>query len=238
MEQHTIKKRMSPVVDYRKLRFSNLNSPEFRHVKLLLFWPIYGLLFMFVERFYPVEHYYAVHCSLDDVIPFCEYFVIPYIFWFIYMGGMVLYTFLYDIDAFKKMMKFIILTYSVTIFIYLIFPTCQELRPTQFERDNIFTQIVASYYQFDTNTNVCPSIHVIGSLAVMFAGLHAKNLQRPGWKIAFVVSAVLICLSTVFLKQHSAIDVVAALPLCAAAYYLCFAKQSLNPQTNNVPQTY
>lgn len=229
---------MSPVVDYRKLRFSNLNSPEFRHVKLLLFWPIYGLLFMFVERFYPVEHYYAVHCSLDDVIPFCEYFVIPYTFWFIYMGGMVLYTFLYDIDAFKKMMKFITLTYSVTIFIYLIFPTCQELRPTQFERDNIFTQIVASYYQFDTNTNVCPSIHVIGSLAVMSAGLHAKNLQRPGWKIAFVVSAVLICLSTVFLKQHSAIDVVAALPLCAAAYYLCFAKQSLNPQTDNVPQTY
>ena len=48
-----------PVTDYRKLRLSNLNSPEFRHVKLLLYWPVYGLLFLFVE-FYN-DYYYSYH---------------------------------------------------------------------------------------------------------------------------------------------------------------------------------
>lgn len=216
------KKCPAPVVDYRKLRFHNLNSDEYKHLKLLLYWPLYGLLFLFVERFYPVDHYITMYCPLDDRIPFCEWFLIPYLFWFAYLIGMCLYTLLYDIDAFKKMMKFIIFTYSVTIIIYLLWPTCQELRPVTFERDNILTRFMAGFYQFDTNTNVCPSIHVIGSMAVLFASYHCKGIQSVGWKIAFTVTCVLICLSTVFLKQHSVLDVIAALPICAIAYYLCF----------------
>ena len=35
-----------PVVDYRKFRLSKLNDPEFSHLKLLLFWPFYGLCFL------------------------------------------------------------------------------------------------------------------------------------------------------------------------------------------------
>jgi len=42
-------------VDYRRLRLHNLTSTEFRHLLLLLYWPLYGLLFMYVEKFYPVE---------------------------------------------------------------------------------------------------------------------------------------------------------------------------------------
>ena len=94
-------------IDYRKLRFHNLGSDEYKHLKLLLYWPIYGLLFLFVERFYPVTDYAVVYCPADDLIPFCEWFVLPYMFWFVYLVGMHLYTLLYEVDAFKKMMKFI-----------------------------------------------------------------------------------------------------------------------------------
>lgn len=216
------KKHNLPVVDYRKLRLNNLNSDEYKHLKLLLYWPLYGLLFLFVERFYPVENYTVMYCPFDDLIPFCEWFVIPYMFWFVYLVGMILYTLLYDTGAFRKMMHFIMLTYSVTILIYLVWPTCQELRPLAFERDNLLTRFMSGFYQFDTNTNVCPSIHVIGSLAVLFTSYHCKGTQSIGWKIAFTVTGVLICASTVFLKQHSTLDVIAALPICAVAYYICF----------------
>ncbi len=214
----------APVVDYRKVRLNNLNSEEYKHLKLLLYWPLFGLLFLFVERFYPVKEYYAVYCSLDDRIPFCEIFLIPYLFWFLYLVGMHLYTLLYDIGAFRKMMYFIIVTYSVTIMIYLLFPTCQELRPLSFERDNPFTRFLEGFYQFDTNTNVCPSLHVTGSLAVMFTAFHCKGLKAAGWKLLFGITAFLICLSTVFLKQHSVIDIIAALLICLVAYCLCFYK--------------
>lgn len=220
----TVKQKIPPPsVDYRRLRTNNLNSKEFKHLKLLIFWPVFGILFLFAERFYQVEYYYPMHCSLDDLIPFCEWFIIPYMIWFIYLIGMHIYTLLYDVGSFKKMMKFIIITYSVTLLIYFIFPTCQELRPVQFERDNILTRFIAEFYQFDTNTNVCPSIHVIGSLAVMFTAFHCKRFNT-GLKAVFGITAFLICISTVFLKQHSVIDVIAALPICLLAYYLCFLR--------------
>ena len=214
-----------PIVDYRKLRLNNLNRNEYKHLKLLLYWPLYGLLFMFVERFYQVDNYITMYTPIDDMIPFCEWFVIPYLFWFVYLIGMHAYTLLYDIDAFKKMMKFIIITYSVTIIIYLLWPTCQQLRPVTFERDNILTRFMAGFYKFDTNTNVCPSIHVIGSLAVLFTSYHCKGTESIRWKTAFTVVGILICASTVFLKQHSILDVLAALQICAIAYLICFTKK-------------
>lgn len=212
----------TPVIDYRKVRLNNLGTDEFRHLLLLLYWPLYGLLFLFAERFYKVDKYTVVYSRFDDLIPFCEWFLIPYMFWFIYLVGMHIYTLLYDVEAFKKMMKFIIITYTVTIIIYFILPTCQELRPTAFERDNLLTQFMAGFYEFDTNTNVCPSIHVIGSFAVMFTSYHCKGTNSPACKIAFTVTGILICASTLFLKQHSVIDVLTAIPLCIIAYVICF----------------
>ncbi len=213
-----------PCVDYTKLRPGNIGTEQFRHVLLLLFWPAFGLLFGFLERGSTVEKYYPVHCALDDIIPFCEWFFIPYMFWFVFLIGTLAYTFFYDVEVFRKMMYFIIFTYGVTIVIYMFFPTCQELRPGEFLRDNFLTRAVADFYEFDTNTNVCPSIHVLGSFAAMFALWDCKKLQKPAWKIAAFVAAVAISVSTVFVKQHSVIDVAAALPLCLIGYYFVFVK--------------
>ena len=217
----------SPIVNYRSFRFSKLNDPEYRHLKLLVFWPIFGLLFYFTEHLSGVSSYFPVYSTLDDLIPLCEYFLIPYLFWFLYLIGMHIYTLFYDIPAFRKLMLFIIISYSVTLLIYLVFPNCQELRPAAFERDNVFTRILAHYYLFDTNTNVCPSLHVIGSVAVWYASWHIKPLQTPAWKIAFSLSAVLISISTVFLKQHSIVDIFAAIPVCLLAYRFSFGRRSL-----------
>lgn len=215
----TVKK--TDIVNYRKFRLNKLNTPEFEHLKYLVFWPMYGLMFMTVERLWIRDSYTPIHCALDDAIPFCELFLIPYLFWFVFMAGAIAYTLFFDPAAFKRMMKFIIVSYSVTILIYILFPNCQELRPAEFKRDNVLTRFISGFYQFDTNTNVCPSIHVIGALAVMFTGLHCRRLSR-GTKAALSVLCVLMCLSTVFLKQHSLIDVAAALPVCLLAYVLCF----------------
>ena len=115
-------------------------------------------------------------------------------------------------------MYFIMITYTVTSLTYIFYPTVQELRPTEFERNNIFVMIVRALYEFDTNTNVCPSLHVIGSFSVLFTSWQCKRFKTPLWQLGFVISTVLICASTVFLKQHSVIDIWAALIVCAVAY--------------------
>lgn len=212
------------IVNYRQFRFRKLNTPEFEHLKYLAYWPVFGFFFLLVERLWIRESYYPIHCAWDDAIPFCEYFLIPYLFWFVFLVGIHIYTLLFDTESFKKMMKFIIVSYSAAMLIYILFPNCQELRPLAFERDNIFTRFLAGFYQFDTNTNVCPSIHVIGSVAVMLAAWNSKHFSKPGWRIIFCATAFLISISTVFLKQHSLLDVLAAIPICVAATVIVYGK--------------
>ncbi len=223
---------MKPI-DYRQFRFRRLNEPEFRHLLLLIFWPVFGLFFYCQEvlpsvfpNIFPV-HYHPVYWpALDDIIPFCEWFFIPYIYWFVFIFGFLFYSLLYDIPAFKKYMYFVIGTYSMTVLIYFIYPTEQNLRPV-IESNNFMARWVAAFYAFDTNTNVCPSIHVLGSLAVTFAAWDSKLFHSAGWRFFFVFSGILISISTVFLKQHSVIDVFAALVVCAVVYPFVFIKPDL-----------
>lgn len=215
-----------PVVDYRKFRLSKLNAPEFCHLKLLFYWAFFGIVFVFCERVRAVDFYYPMHCGIDDVIPFCEYFLIPYMFWFVFIIGMLAYTLFYDIPAFRRMMYFIMVTYTIAIVVYLIFPNCQQLRPAEFSRDNVFTRFMRHFYSFDTNTNVCPSIHVIGSVAVYFTAMSIERFKTPGWSVFFTVATFLICVSTMFLKQHSFLDVLAALPVCAVGYFVSFRRKT------------
>lgn len=216
---------------YRDLRPCNLGSPKYRHLLLLSFWPIFGVIFWTLEIAWPSIWealtgksliYFAIEVPLDAYIPFCEWFIIPYYFWFAYLVGMMLYGLFFDTLTFRRFMWFVILSYSVTALIYLLFPNMQALRPVEFPRDNLLTAIVRRLYDFDTNTNVCPSIHVLGTFAVSLAGWHAKGLQSMGWRLFFLISTLLISSSTVFLKQHSIVDVAVALVLCALCYPAVF----------------
>ena len=162
-----------------------LNTPEHRHAKLLFYWPLFGLIFFLLERCRPGQIYYAVHCSLDDLIPFCQWALIPYLFWFVFLIGALVYTFFFDVPAFQKMMYFIIVTYTLALLIFILFPTCQHLRPTSFAQDNVLTRIIAWFYQFDTNTDVSmwsvlwrPCLHY--GTANAFSG-RTGRLFSPEW---------------------------------------------------------
>ena len=217
-----------PVVDYRKLRPNNLTSPQFKHLFLLLIWVLYGIAFFIAENFHPATHYHDMYWpAVDDVIPFCEWFLIPYLFWFVYLVVIHIYMGLYDIEGFKKLMYFIGMTYFTAAILFFVWPTEQNLRPDleALGRENFLTRLMAGFYNFDTNTNVAPSLHVVGSVAVWAAAFNCKALRKTGWNWFFGVSTVLISISTVFLKQHSVIDILVAIPLCALAYGIVYCRK-------------
>lgn len=210
-----------PVIDYREFRFSKLNTPEFSHLKLLASWLVYFLFYILTENLIPVEKCHPMHCWLDDVIPFCEYFFIPYTFWYLLIVISLGYFLFYDIDSFKRLQTYIIITQVVAMAVYIIYPSRQDLRPLVFERDNFFTHVAAWIYKVDTNTGVCPSLHVAYSLGIASAWLKAKDVCK-GWKIFVVFAAILISVATMFVKQHSAVDVFAAIPLCLLAEFIVY----------------
>ena len=213
-----------PVVDYRSFRLRKINEPQFSHLKLLLGWVGYFILFFITENAIPAEKCYPVWCRLDDWIPFCEYFLIPYVFWYLLIVFSLGYFLLYHVNRFKQLQTYIIITQVVAMAMYIIFPTRQDLRPEMFPRDNFLTQCVAFLYSVDTNTGVCPSLHVAYSLGIASVWLKEKEAHLL-WKIFVVVAVVLICLSTMFIKQHSAVDFFAAIPVCLLAEYLIFKRK-------------
>lgn len=215
-----------PVVDYREFRLKRINEPRFSHLKLLLGWVGYFALYFLTESLIPAESCYPVHCRLDDVIPFCEWFLIPYFGWYLLIVFSLGYFLLYDVDSFKRLQIYIIVTQVVAMACYILFPTRQDLRPDTFANDNLLTRGVAMLYALDTNTGVCPSLHVAYSLGIASVWLKRKA-SSWWWKSFVVVAVVLICLSTMFLKQHSAVDFFAALPVCLLAELIVYGKEYL-----------
>lgn len=212
-----------PMVDYRTFRLSRLNDPQFSHLKLLFGWVVYFALYVLTENLIPAENCKPVYMWLDGVIPFHEIFVIPYVFWYLLIVISLGYFLLYDIENFKGLQKFIIVTQLVAMLIYIVFPSRQDLRPTVFPRDNFLTDIVRLLYSVDTNTGVCPSLHCAYSLGIASAWLKQKDANIL-WKIFVVIAVILICLSTCFIKQHSAVDFFAAIPVCLLAEYIAYGK--------------
>ena len=206
-----------PVVDYSKFTLNRLFSPEYSHLVWLLFWPVFSIVFSFLEHGFQPVHWHVMHCAADDVVKFHEVFVIPYLLWFPVTYAALGYTLLYDTKAFRKMMAFITVGYSIALFTYFVYPNCQTLRPAVFARDNFLVSMVKHIYSADTRTNVCPSMHVIGSLAVLSAMWNTDVCRTILRKLLLTALIVLICLSTVFIKQHSVVDVAAALPVSLIA---------------------
>ena len=223
-----------PVVDYRKLRFSNITSPEFRHLFLLLYWVAYLLSFIFIERLTPAAYHHPVWCRLDDFIPFCEWFIFAYMSWHVSLVWTSLYTLAYDISAFKRFMWNLIITTVIAVATYIIWPNEQQLRPelASLGRSNILTWATGIIYSVDTNTNVCPSLHCIGGFAVLFAALDMPQFRKKAWPLFFTVFALLICASTVFMKQHSIVDFFAAIPVIIIGWVCVYLPAMLKKRKN------
>ncbi len=210
-----------PVVNYRELRLSNINSPRFSHLKLLLGWVGYLIFYLLTENLIPPERCYPIHSVLDDRIPFNELFVIPYVTWYLLIVASLLYFLLYEVEQFKRLQTYIIVTQVVAIIIYILLPSRQDLRPAVFPRDNFLTDIVRLIYSLDTNTGVCPSLHVAYSLGIASTWLRDRS-TGPGLRIFITLYSLLICISVAFVKQHSVLDIAAALPVCALAEWFTF----------------
>ena len=132
-------------------------------------------------------------------------------------------------DGFRHLQKFIIVTQVVAMVCYVLWPSRQDLRPEVFPRENALTALMGFIYAFDTSTGVCPSLHVAYSLGILSVGLKDRLLGR-GRKLALTLFVLMVCVSVCFVKQHSALDVLAALPLCLLAEILVYGRDYWLPR--------
>ena len=201
-----------------------------RVIPVALYTVFYLLCFSDLENRH--VRYHIIDSSLDDKIPFCEYFIIPYFLWFLYITVTIGYFLLFNENTTEFWSLILNLAIGMTLFLIVsyVYPNGLNIRPIEFANDSVFTRMVQFLYRTDTPTNVLPSIHVYNSVAA-FSAIHTcKNLQKhKGIRTGAFILTTLIILSTMFLKQHSIADVATGIT-CAVATYVLFYSRAAEKQ--------
>ena len=193
--------------------------------------PIYFLGYMpwfnFLNTYTPTrDNITYMHCALDDIIPFCELFVIPYFLWFAYIAlGYVFFMFV-SRKEFVRLCIFLYTGMTVCLIIYTLFPNGQNLRINYDElgRDNILIYFIKTLQNSDSSYDVFPSIHCLNSIGMHIAIQKSKKITKYRKTVvtgSFIL-CILIILSTVFTKQHSVLDIFGAFGLSVILYIIAY----------------
>lgn len=196
---------------------------RYKHaIPLFIYGVIYLSWFSYVEKTVTRPEN-LIHMKADDVIPFCEIFVVPYFLWFAYVSIIVVYLFFKGKQDYYRVCTFLFTGMTVFLIVSTLWPNGHHLRPAVMPRDNIFTALVSYLYKIDTPTNLWPSIHVYNSLGAHFAIIKNSKLgQKPVIHAGSLILCISIILSTMFIKQHSVFDVLTAFIMAAVMYIVVY----------------
>ena len=183
------------------------------HLWYQLYWVIYLVWFFWLDNTI-TQPKYIIHAPLDDLIPFNEWFVIPYCSWFLLLVAVTALLWWKDTASYDKLCLMMFSGMTFCLIVYMLLPNGLDLRPTVEEigRSNPAMWVMQLLWKADASVNVCPSIHCQSTACMAIAISESKLAEeRPVLRPIALVWAALICLSTVFTKQHSVLDVVCGL---------------------------
>ena len=184
-----------------------------KYLYLILYWPVQLMTYGISNLIFGSQEVLLFSSPLDLQIPFCEWFVIPYVLWFPYIIFTMVLAVMSGKKGFLHSCAIIYLSICIPMIFCLFVPNGIpiELRP-DFEalgRNNPAIWLVKFIYLVDSPPRNCmPSMHVSVSCALFFTILTNKQIPWRKWLIpcSFLLSA-LICAATVLIKQHSILDV-------------------------------
>ena len=162
-----------------------------------------------------LEHY-DFSIFLDDWLPFLNVFIVIYILAYLHWGiGYIVIS-----RESKEKCHFIVaadvLAKIICLFFFLVVPTYIVL-PTITSND-FFSVLTQFIYKMDDPVNLFPSIHCLESYMV-FRGSLNLNVSKS-YKIGMGLFMILVCLSTVFVKQHVVVDIVGGICIAEISYQI------------------
>ncbi len=156
---------------------------------------------------------------LDGHIPFVPAFLIPYIGCFIHWLA-TFYIIYRDEDGFARLFTAAVMGYAAGFIVFICWPTTMQ-RPV-IEAEGVWRFIYTIICTLDEPLNLLPSIHCFVSFLCCVSTI--KSSSVPRWYAAFsTVMLMLVCLSTLFVKQHCVLDVFAGVALGSMAWLLAKA---------------
>lgn len=171
---------------------------------------VIGWLIFFVSFFglkHAIKPIYFIHSPIDDMIPFFKYSVFAYCLWYIYLFVPLFVFGLKNKSDFVRLQGYIFAGMGFCVAFYAFYPNAINFRPEIVPVD-FPTWLAHALFSVDSSNMVTPSMHVFDAVA-LHLGIVESSLThgKKRLRILSFIVMLLICASTVFLKQHSIIDV-------------------------------
>ena len=119
---------------------------------LFVFLAGFGLLELVVK-----EPKVIIHCPVDDWIPFCEWFVIPYFLWYAWVPVFMIWFMVKSRYDYLKLCFVMLGGATICLVIYAIWPNGLDIR-REITTHNFCAEIVRFLRSVDPPYNVCPSM--------------------------------------------------------------------------------
>ncbi|MEC0299481.1 phosphatase PAP2 family protein [Peribacillus frigoritolerans] len=188
---------------------------------ILSFHPLYYLLLLMItSSIYSIinqssGHAVDVTTIIDGEIPFIKEFAVPYLLWYPYIYGLLIYYCFVDRKHYFIGLGSLISGKLLCFLVYCLWQTTVP-RPEVVGND-IFAQLMRFIYSHDQPVNCLPSIHVLTTFIMMIVA--HKRKEEHKWEYASVTAfGTLIILSTLFTKQHAVLDALAGILLACGVY--------------------
>ena len=146
--------------------------------------------------------------ELDNIIPFKSIFIIPYVYWYLYIVIGFIFILVNSRKDYIRVFISFFIGMSVCYIAYYLYPT-EITRPT-IENSNILNYLVNIIYSIDRPVNCFPSLHVLTTYFIM---RYTKYKDSKKMFYYTQIVGILIIASTLFIKQHFIVDVISAILL-------------------------
>lgn len=169
--------------------------------------------YLFINAFRSTENAFHLGFRLDDKIPFLPWTISIY-YWIYILIFLPIFT-VRDFELFLAVAKAYLFGIIISLFTFLVFPVSIQ-RPEVTNPQNFFEWWVWINYTIDRPTALFPSMHVSNAILSALATFHwSKKIGYPA-----LIFSIMICLSTLTVKQHFIVDVIAGFILAISAYLI------------------
>ncbi|MDR0137779.1 phosphatase PAP2 family protein [Metabacillus idriensis] len=205
---------------------------KIRDLSGLLIFPVLGMIYELLNA--SKQGAENIGTVFDSFIPFVPVFILPYIFWYIFMFGFLLYFWWKNPGVYWKTIIAIVIGEIICFVTYFFFQTTVP-RP-QISGDGFLLQLVSMIYKADAPLNCFPSIHVLTTMIIMLSFNHLKD-SRKLLNFFTQMTGILIILSTLFVKQHVIYDVIASIFLAAGLWVILFERKAVTEKLEMLKNT-
>lgn len=187
-----------------------------KHLSLALLVPVFHVFYLIQNCFR--YNRLILSTKIDNFFPLISLFIIPYELWFLFVaGGLILFAFV-DRKYYYQLLSSLLTGAGISYLLFYFYPT-EIIRPV-ITGNTLFDSMVKGYYIYDRPYNCFPSIHVLYTVIITL--FVCKFFKNNYLRVAMILSCIIISISTLYVKQHYFIDVIAG-AFIAIFLYLFFS---------------